>query len=221
MVFVTGDLHGNFERFKPKYFPEQARMTKQDIMICAGDFGGVWFGDSRDDETLDRLERLPFTLAFVCGNHENYDALERYPVAEWHGGKVHRIRPHVLHLMRGQIFELDGYHQSPYPVGEGGYRWFTFVYDFQVTFFRDFSAENLGNILLFLPFGVLYPLFRRGSTWKRTLLMGVLTSLLIENIQPLMDRSFDLNDVVLNAVGVAISTFLFYTLRHLLGKQHR
>ena len=42
MVFVTGDLHGNFERFKPKYFPEQARMTKQDIMICAGDFGGVW-----------------------------------------------------------------------------------------------------------------------------------------------------------------------------------
>ena len=109
MVFVTGDLHGNFERFKPKYFPEQARMTKQDIMICAGDFGGVWFGDSRDGETLDWLERLPFTLAFVCGNHENYDALERYPVAEWHGGKVHRVRPHVLHLMRGQIFELDGY----------------------------------------------------------------------------------------------------------------
>ena len=36
MVFVTGDLHGNFERFKPKYFPEQARMTKQDIMICTG-----------------------------------------------------------------------------------------------------------------------------------------------------------------------------------------
>ena len=108
MVFVTGDLHGNFERFKPKYFPEQARMTKQDIMICAGDFGGVWFGDSRDDETLDWLERLPFTLTFVCGNHENYDALERYPVEDWHGGKVHRIRPHVLHLMRGQIFELEG-----------------------------------------------------------------------------------------------------------------
>ena len=68
----------------------------------------MWFGDSRDDETLDWLERLPFTLAFVCGNHENYDALERYPVDDWHGGKVHRIRPHVLHLTRGQIFELEG-----------------------------------------------------------------------------------------------------------------
>ena len=108
MIYVTGDCHGNFARFEQKHFPEQANMTKDDTVIITGDCGGVWFGDSRDDETLDWLERLPFTLAFVCGNHENYDALERYPVAEWHGGKVHRVRPHVLHLMRGQIFELEG-----------------------------------------------------------------------------------------------------------------
>ena len=108
MIYATGDCHGNFRRFQSECFPEQANMTKDDTVIITGDFGGVWFGDSRDDETLDWLERLPFTLAFVCGNHENYDALERYPVAEWHGGKVHRVRPHVLHLMRGQIFELEG-----------------------------------------------------------------------------------------------------------------
>ena len=108
MIYATGDCHGNFRRFQPEYFPEQAGMTKNDVVIIAGDFGGVWFGDSRDDETLDWLERLPFTLVFVCGNHENYDALARYPVAEWRGGKVHRVRPHVLHLMRGQIFELEG-----------------------------------------------------------------------------------------------------------------
>ena len=109
MIYVTGDCHGNFARFEQKHFPEQANMTKDDTVIITGDFGGVWFGDSRDDETLDWLERLPFTLVFVCGNHENYDALERYPVVEWHGGKVHHIRPHVLHLMRGQIFELEGH----------------------------------------------------------------------------------------------------------------
>ena len=109
MIYATGDCHGNFRRFQPEYFPEQAGMTKNDMVIIAGDFGGVWFGDSRDDETLDWLERLPFTLAFVCGNHENYDALARYPVAEWRSGKVHCVRPHVLHLMRGQIFELESY----------------------------------------------------------------------------------------------------------------
>ena len=63
MIYVTGDTHGNFRRFQPEYFPEQAGMTKNDVVIIAGDFGGVWFGDSHDDETLDWLERLPFTLA--------------------------------------------------------------------------------------------------------------------------------------------------------------
>ena len=28
---------------------------------------------------------------------------------EWHGGKVHEIRPHILHLMRGQVFDIEGY----------------------------------------------------------------------------------------------------------------
>ena len=46
MIFVTGDCHGNFERFKPEYFPEQAQMTKRDIVICAGDFGGGLAGKS-------------------------------------------------------------------------------------------------------------------------------------------------------------------------------
>lgn len=87
MVFVTGDLHGNFERFKPKYFPEQANMTKDDTVIIAGDFGGVWFGDSRDDETLDWLERLPFTLAFVCGNHET---MTRWNDTPWRSGTAAR-----------------------------------------------------------------------------------------------------------------------------------
>ena len=54
------------------------------------------------------LEDLPFTIAFVDGNHENFTALSKYPVEEWNGGKVHFLRPHVIHLMRGQIFTLEG-----------------------------------------------------------------------------------------------------------------
>ena len=41
MIYATGDTHGNFQRFKPEYFPEQARMTRKDYMIICGDFGGV------------------------------------------------------------------------------------------------------------------------------------------------------------------------------------
>lgn len=108
MLYVTGDTHGNFQRFRPEYFPEQAQMTKDDVVIITGDFGAVWFGDGYDNAALNRPER-PFTTAFIDGNHENFDALERYPVEMWNGGMVHQIRPHVLHLMRGQVFELEGY----------------------------------------------------------------------------------------------------------------
>ena len=108
MIYATGDLHGNALRFQPEYFPEQAEMTKDDYMIVCGDFGFVWNGDKSDDAQLGKLEALPFTVLFVDGNHENFDALNEYPIEQWHGGKVHRIRPHVLHLMRGQAFELQG-----------------------------------------------------------------------------------------------------------------
>ena len=107
-IFATGDTHGNFERFRPEYFPEGQELTKEDVVLQLGDFGGVWFGDERDDEALDWLKGLPFTVAFVSGNHENYDALVKYPIENWHGGRVQPIRPHVLHLMRGQVFELAG-----------------------------------------------------------------------------------------------------------------
>ena len=51
---------------------------------------------------------MPFTVLFVDGNHENFDALNEHPLEQWHGGRVNKIRPHVIHLMRGQAFELQG-----------------------------------------------------------------------------------------------------------------
>ena len=77
-------------------FPEQAGMTRDDYVIIRGDFSGVWDGSKKEKRNLDWLESLPFTTLFVSGNHENFDRLARYPVEEWCGGKVQRIRPHVL-----------------------------------------------------------------------------------------------------------------------------
>ena len=37
MIYVTGDCHGNFRRFQPEYFPEQANMTKDDTVIITGE----------------------------------------------------------------------------------------------------------------------------------------------------------------------------------------
>lgn len=111
MIYITGDCHNNFERFNKEIFPEQNQMTKDDYVIVCGDFGGVWNHREESQKEkwwMDWLEEKPYTTLFVDGNHENFDRLYDYPVEEWHGGKVHKIRPSVVHLMRGQIFHIDG-----------------------------------------------------------------------------------------------------------------
>lgn len=111
MIYITGDCHREFGRFSTKNFPEQNEMTKDDFVIICGDFGGIWDKDKESKEEkyyLDWLNNKAFTTLFVDGNHENFDRLYSYPVVEWHGGKVHEIRSSVLHLMRGQVFNING-----------------------------------------------------------------------------------------------------------------
>lgn len=111
MIYITGDCHQNFMKFSTKNFPEQKEMTKEDYVIICGDFGGVWNKDEESKEEtklMDWLDCKPFTILFVDGNHENFDRLNAYPVEKWHGGKVHKIRKSVIHLMRGQVYEIEG-----------------------------------------------------------------------------------------------------------------
>lgn len=108
MIYITGDTHGGFQRFGNKYFPQQKELGRDDYVIISGDFGGVWDGSPSERYWLDWLEERPFTTLFVDGNHENFTALNALTAEEWHGGKVHAIRPNVLHLMRGQIFDIGG-----------------------------------------------------------------------------------------------------------------
>lgn len=111
MIYVTGDCHGKFkDRFSLLNFPEQVYCTKDDYVIIAGDFAGVWEKEltASENEELEWLEQRRFTTLFVDGNHENFDRLNDYPIEEWNGGKVHKIKPSVIHLMRGQIFQIAG-----------------------------------------------------------------------------------------------------------------
>jgi DNA repair exonuclease SbcCD nuclease subunit len=107
MIFITGDCHGEYTRLNNTNFPIQENMTKDDFVIVLGDFG---FWDNSVDQQWWRawLNSKNFTTLFIDGNHENYDLLSTYPVDEWHGGKVQKILPSVIHLMRGQIFDIDG-----------------------------------------------------------------------------------------------------------------
>lgn len=113
-VYVSGDIHGDPIRFSTDSFYEQKEFSgnkDENIMIILGDFGLVWDRNKEGDNEkwwLDWLENKAFTTVFLDGNHENHTRLNEYPIKEWNGGKVHEIRPHVLHLMRGEVFTIEG-----------------------------------------------------------------------------------------------------------------
>ena len=110
MLYVTGDLHIpiDIEKLNGKRFPEQKQLTKRDFVVVCGDFGGIWSGGRKDRYWLRWLERKRFTTLFVDGNHENFDLLDAFPVQRWSGGKVHKVAEGVYHLMRGQVYSVEG-----------------------------------------------------------------------------------------------------------------
>ena len=122
-IYLTGDTHCGYDidKLRDGSFDETG-LTRDDFMIILGDFGFIWtpeceldvltreaYEQWKDEQFwLDWLEAKPYTTLWIDGNHENFDLLATYPEAEWHGGKVHVIRPHVLHLERAQIFDIGG-----------------------------------------------------------------------------------------------------------------
>jgi len=108
MIFVTGDTHGDEHFLKLRELcTKRKELTRKDYVIIAGDFGGVWFKGRYNQDLLD-FKRLPYTVLFVDGNHENFDILDTMPVEIWNGGKVHRVAKNIIHLMRGQVFTIEG-----------------------------------------------------------------------------------------------------------------
>ena len=109
MVYVTGDCHADFRRFSTDNFPDQKGMTRDDLVIVCGDFG-IWDNSNEEKYWLKWLNAKPFTTVFVDGNHENFDRLysDEFKTVPFHGGEAQKIRPHIYHLMRGEMYTFEG-----------------------------------------------------------------------------------------------------------------
>jgi glycopeptide antibiotics resistance protein len=67
------------------------------------------------------------------------------------------------------------------------------------------GVNLVGNIALLVPIGFLAPLVYWNMTWKRALALGVVAGLSIEVMQTVLRVGiFDIDDVILNALGVMI-----------------
>lgn len=110
-LFITGDTHGFglFNRFSKSNFPEQESLSKDDVCVICGDAGILWDGNDKDRKKIEFLESLSFTVAFIDGNHENFDLLIECPGVEKFGGLVGEVSDSIFHLKRGKMYTICGY----------------------------------------------------------------------------------------------------------------
>jgi glycopeptide antibiotics resistance protein len=68
----------------------------------------------------------------------------------------------------------------------------------------------IGNIILLVPVGFLVPFIYSNITWKKSLIIAILAGLTIETMQVVLHVGiFDIDDVMLNALGVMIGYWKF------------
>ena len=106
MIYLISDLHGdeNFKGFNE--YLEKA--TKDDLLIILGDVGLNFDNSEKTKKFTKYFLSANKRVAILDGNHDNFEYLNSFPIEKWKGGVVSRLTENVLHLKRGNIYEIQG-----------------------------------------------------------------------------------------------------------------
>lgn len=91
---------------------------------------------------------------------------------------------------------------------------FDFSYNFIPTIYKIIIGEYtldswgkamiVGNFLMFIPMGIMLPLVFKNINKKNIFFIAILITLSIEILQPIVGRSFDIDDIIMNFIGSII-----------------
>ena len=98
-IGFLGDTHGDMQHVLTVARTMSARGIE--LLVVLGDFGFLWPGHNWGidiDKLSRRLKATHQTLAFVDGNHEDFDLLYKFAVAD---DGLRWIRPNIAHIPRG------------------------------------------------------------------------------------------------------------------------
>lgn len=108
MIVITGDKHIPIDCMPLLEYLKLNPLTKRDYLIITGDIGFMWHKSNKYKRAFEWFKKQEFTTLFVDGNHENFPFLNSFPIQIWNKGKVHMLSENIIHLMRGQVFEIEG-----------------------------------------------------------------------------------------------------------------
>lgn len=98
---------------------------------------------------------------------------------------------------------------------------FTNLLRFKTT--RELLWNLLGNTAMFIPTGIILPiLYKRLNSFWKVSMAGFLMSLSIELLQlPLAERVSDVDDLILNTLGVMIGYGIYALFKRIIKKQRK
>ena len=80
-IYVIGDIHGDFRLLEARFSDviNSKNIVKNDVLFVAGDAGFINSYENEDSKSkrIAQLNKLPFIIIVVLGNHENYDICEK------------------------------------------------------------------------------------------------------------------------------------------------
>ena len=107
MIYFISDIHEDINFVGLKKYLDIA--TDDDLLIVLGDIG-LNFRDTPENQSFTQeFLSIKKNIAFIEGNHENFDYLNSFPTEEWKGGTVNRLSKNIVRLMRGNVYEIDGF----------------------------------------------------------------------------------------------------------------
>ena len=105
MIYLLSDLHGSMDFDSFKNYLSIA--TDNDLLIILGDIG-LKFEKTEQNKIFDEeFLKIDKKIAFIDGNHENFEYLKSFPTKNWRGGLVHELSPNIVHLKRGNVFTIE------------------------------------------------------------------------------------------------------------------
>ena len=101
MIYLIGgnDPKHNLSQLS---FLTEFDIKKEDYVVLLGNIGYP------NEETIKYLTTFPFTTLFLEGLSDNTNKLYKLEEIDWNGGKVHKIADNVLHLIRCNLYTIEG-----------------------------------------------------------------------------------------------------------------
>lgn len=103
---------------------------------------------------------------------------------------------------------------------------FTFDFNLVPTVFRWLNGEVtignwvktmiIGNLLMFVPMGVFLSLIFKKINYKNIFKIAILIPVVVEILQPVVGRSFDVDDIIMNFLGILIGYFMCFGVKLLI-----